>query len=128
MTYLLDTHAFLWLLRTPETVPEKVRRIAEDRAAVVALSLVIPWEIAIKAGIGKLEAAEILDDFEEVTARGGYELLETSVRQVIRAGRLPLHHKDPFDRLLAAQALDLGIPLISDDNIFDLYGVKRLWT
>jgi len=80
MTFLLDTHTFLWLLRTPETVPEKVRMIAEDRAAVVVLSLVIPWEIAIKIGIGKLDAADILDDFEGLTARGGYELLETSVR------------------------------------------------
>jgi PIN domain nuclease of toxin-antitoxin system len=54
-------------------------------------------------------------------------LLETTARHVIRAGRLASHHRDPFDRLLAAQALDLRIPLISRDRIFDLYGVKRIW-
>jgi PIN domain nuclease of toxin-antitoxin system len=59
--------------------------------------------------------------------QGGYTLLETTVRQVIRGGRLPFHHRDPFDRLLAAQALDLRIPLVSRDRVFDLYGVKRIW-
>jgi PIN domain nuclease of toxin-antitoxin system len=59
------------------------------------------------------------------TAR--YSILETTVRQAIRGGQLPLHHKDPFDRLLAAQALDLRIPLVSRDSIFDLYGVNRIW-
>jgi PIN domain nuclease of toxin-antitoxin system len=127
MTYLLDTHAFLWLLRAPESVPDKVREIAERGSAVLVLSLVTPWEMAIKAAIGKLDAADILDHFEAVITRGKYPLLETTVQQVIRGGRFPLYHRDPFDRLLAAQALDLGIPLISRDRIFDLYGVKRVW-
>jgi PIN domain nuclease of toxin-antitoxin system len=88
---------------------------------------VIPWEIAIKVAVGKLDAAEILDDFERVATLAGYSVLETTVRQVIHSGRLPLHHKDPFDRLLIGQALDLRIPLLSADTVFDLYGVKRVW-
>jgi PIN domain nuclease of toxin-antitoxin system len=127
MTYLLDTHTFLWLLGTPEMLPAKVRKIAEDPSAVLALSIVTPWEMAIKTAVGKLDAADILDDFEAVAARGRFSILETEARQVIRSGRLPLHHRDPFDRLLAAQALELRIPIVSRDRVFDLYGVKRVW-
>jgi PIN domain nuclease of toxin-antitoxin system len=127
MTYLLDTHTLLWLLRAPEVLPKQVQNIAEDDAAVLVLSIATPWEMAIKTALGKLDAADLLDDFEAVAARGRFSVLETTVRQVIRGGRLPLHHRDPFDRLLAAQALELGIPLVSRDSIFDLYGVRRIW-
>jgi PIN domain nuclease of toxin-antitoxin system len=83
--------------------------------------------MAIKSALGKLDAAYVLEHFEFLLKEGGFTLLETSVRQVISGGRLPRHHGDPFDRLLAAQALDLRVPLISRDDIFDLYGVKRIW-
>jgi PIN domain nuclease of toxin-antitoxin system len=127
MTYLLDTHTFLWLLRDPEMLPAQVREIAADPYKTLVLSIVTPWEMAIKAKIGKLEAASILDNFEHRIASAGYSILETTVRQAICGGRLPLHHRDPFDRLLAAQSLDLRIPLVSRDSIFDLYGVNRIW-
>ena len=127
MTYLLDTHTFLWILGAPGALPARVQDIVKDRSATLLISIVTPWEISIKAALGKLDAARILDDFEAVMMQGGYTLLETTVRQVIRGGRLPFHHRDPFDRLLAAQALDLRIPLVSRDRVFDLYGVKRIW-
>jgi PIN domain nuclease of toxin-antitoxin system len=127
MTYLLDTHTFLWLLRSPEMLPLAVRAMVVDQSSALALSAVTPWEMAIKQTTGKLRAAEILDNFERVAALAGITILETTVRQVIRGGRLPLHHQDPFDRLLAAQALEMRIPLVSRDHVFDLYGVKRIW-
>jgi len=127
MTFLFDTHTLLWLLGSPEILPERVQKIAEDPSAKLVLSIVTPWEMAIKTAIGKLHAADILDDFEAVALRGRFTILETSTRHVIHGGRLPLHHRDPFDRLLAAQALDLDIPLLSRDRVFDLYGVKRIW-
>jgi PIN domain nuclease of toxin-antitoxin system len=127
MTYLLDTHTFLWLLREPEILPAQVMQIASDRSQALVLSLATPWEMAIKVSAGKLDAAEILDRFELVASRAGFSILDTTIRQVIRSGRLPIHHKDPFDRLLAAQALELRIPLLSRDTVFDLYGVKRIW-
>lgn len=127
MTYLLDTHTFLWILNTPEVLPAQVRSIVEDRSATLLISIATPWEMAIKVSSGKLDAADILDDFEGALTRGMFTVLETTVRHVIRGGRLPLHHRDPFDRLLAAQALELRIPLVSRDRIFDLYGVKRIW-
>ncbi len=127
MTYLLDTHTFLSILNTPEALPTQVLKIAMDRSAVLLVSIATPWEMAIKVASGKLDAADILDDFEGVLGRGRFTTLETAIRQVTRGGRLPLHHRDPFDRLLAAQALELRIPLISRDQVFDLYGVQRIW-
>jgi PIN domain nuclease of toxin-antitoxin system len=127
MTYLLDTHTFIWILNTPEMLPSGVQGIVEDRCATLMVSIATPWEMAIKVVSGKLNAGDILDDFEGAMARGRFTLLDTSVRQAISGGRLPRHHGDPFDRLLAAQALDLKVPLISRDGIFDLYGVKRIW-
>jgi len=92
------------------------------------LSIATPWEMAIKAGLGKLEnGAEILDDFENRVTASGYRMLETSIKHAIRSGYLPRYHKDPFDRLLVAQALDLNVPILSSDDIFDLYGVRRVW-
>jgi len=127
MTYLLDTHTFLWLLRGPANLPCRVREIAEDRTATLAISIVTPWEIAFKVNLGKLEAVDILDQFERVVTLGGYTVLETTAAQAIRSGLLPRYHRDPFDRLIVAQALDLHIPVISRDNTFDRYGVKRIW-
>jgi PIN domain nuclease of toxin-antitoxin system len=127
MTYLLDTHTFLWLVNTPEVLPDKVFRIIQDRSATVLVSLVIPWEIAIKANTGKLHAADILDNFEGKVTKAKLNMLETTVEQVIRGGSLPLHHRDPFDRLLIAQAIELRVPILSSDSMLDFYGVSRIW-
>jgi PIN domain nuclease of toxin-antitoxin system len=128
MRYLVDTHAFLWAIGSPEMLSHRVRTILEDPRAELLISIATPWEIAIKAGIGKLNhAEEVLDNFTSLMAAGGYRILETSAKEVIRGGRLPLHHKDPFDRLLVAQALELSVPIISSDEVLDRYGVRRVW-
>jgi PIN domain nuclease of toxin-antitoxin system len=127
MTYLFDTHTFLWILNTPNAIPAPVQDICKSHSSILLISIVTPWEMAIKNSIGKLDATYVLDNFEALLIQGGYQLLDTTIKQVIRGGRLPAHHKDPFDRLLAAQALELGVPIISRDKIFDLYGVKRIW-
>ncbi|MGD0520365.1 MAG: type II toxin-antitoxin system VapC family toxin [Terracidiphilus sp.] len=127
MTYLLDTHTFLWILNAPKVLPASVQSICKNRSATLLISIVTPWEMAIKSAIGKLDAAYVLDNFEALLTQGGFTMLETTIQHVIRGGRLPSHHRDPFDRLIAAQALDLRIPLVSRDRVFDLYGVKRIW-
>jgi PIN domain nuclease of toxin-antitoxin system len=127
MTYLLDTHTLIWFLRSAEGLPVRVREIIEDSATVLAVSLVTPWEMSIKVGIGRLDAQDILDDFELILTRGRFNLLTPTAAQVIRSGRMPLYHRDPFDRLLAFQSLDLGCTLLSKDRVFDAYGVRRLW-
>ena len=128
MKFLLDTHTFLWALRSPDEIADHARAILADPGSELLISIVIPWEIAIKYGTGKLKnISNLLDDFEGQVTAGGFQIVETSVRQAIRSGRFPLHHKDPFDRMLIAQALDLDVPIISCDEIFDLYGVRRVW-
>jgi PIN domain nuclease of toxin-antitoxin system len=127
MNYLLDTHTFLWILNTPEMLPERAQGVVQDRSAILLISIATPWEMAIKVASGKLDAADILDNFEAAVTRGRFTILETTVRQAISSGSLPFYHRDPFDRLLAAQALNLGIPIVSRDRVFDLYGVRRIW-
>jgi PIN domain nuclease of toxin-antitoxin system len=124
MKYLLDTHTLLWALEAPESLPDSVRAILEDPSSSLLISIATPWELAIKTHSGKLDAKALLDQFEQLS---GYDLLETRASQVIRAGFLPDVHRDPFDRLLAAQAIDLRLTLLSRDTIFDRYGVKRIW-
>jgi PIN domain nuclease of toxin-antitoxin system len=126
--FLVDTHTFLWAILSPEKLSDRVTEIFTDREAELLLSIATPWEMAVKAGIGKLEnGADILDDFEHRVTASGYGMLETSVKHAIRSGSLPRYHKDPFDRLLVAQALDLDLPILSRDTIFDAYGVRRIW-
>ena len=127
MTYLIDTHTFLWILNTPAAVPASVHGICKNPTATLFISIVTPWEISIKCALGKLNAGDVLDHFEALLMQGGYTMLETKIQHVVRGGRLPSHHRDPFDRLLAAQALELRIPIISRDRVFDLYGVKWIW-
>ena len=128
MTYLLDTHTLIWFLRSPASLPATIRKLVEDPTSVLAISLATPWEMSIKTSIGKLDAADIIDDFESIMERGRFNLLAPTVAHVIRSGRLPWYHRDPFDRLLAAQTLELGWSLLSKDAIFDAYGVRRLWS
>lgn len=127
MTYLLDTHTLIWFLRRPEGLPGRIRELIEDPATSLAVSLATPWEISIKTAMGRLDATDILDDFDSILIRGRINLAIPTLSQVIRSGRMPLYHSDPFDRLLASQSLDLGWSLLSKDNVFDAYGVRRLW-
>jgi len=126
--FLVDTHAFLWAVLSPEKLSDRVRSVFADRKAELLVSIATPWEMAIKAGIGRLQnGANILDNFENRVTASGYRILETSIKHMIRSGFLPQYHKDPFDRLLIAQALDLNVPILSCDDVFDLYGVQRVW-
>jgi PIN domain nuclease of toxin-antitoxin system len=127
MNYLLDTHTFLWALQSPAKLSATSRAVITDPDAELYLSIGTPWELAIKTKIGKLNAAPILSRFGELISSGAYKILDTRSEHVINAGLLPLHHRDPFDRLLVAQALDFRIPIISRDDKLDLYGVRRIW-
>jgi PIN domain nuclease of toxin-antitoxin system len=127
MKYLLDTHTYLWYRSSPKVLPTAVLSLLTDASHEILISVATPWELAIKTGIGKLSAAGLLMDFESRETAAGFVFTEITTSQAIRSGLLPLHHRDPFDRLLAAQALELRIPLVSRDRVFDLYGVKRIW-
>ncbi|MGO9437281.1 MAG: type II toxin-antitoxin system VapC family toxin [Terracidiphilus sp.] len=127
MKYLLDTHVFLWVAAAPEKLSRKASEIIPDPGNEFFLSIATPWELAIKTNTGKLDAAGLLRDLEAGVFAADLEILPASVSQVIRAGLLPYYHRDPFDRLLVAQALDQRLPILSKDRLLDRYGVKRIW-
>ena len=128
MRLLLDTHAFLWWLVDSPRLPRPVCRAIEDDANDVLVSAASAWEIATKHRIGKLpEAAAVALDIAGAIAVEGFEELPITVDDAARAGSLPGLHRDPFDRMLIAQALTGNLALASNDPLFDRYGVRRLW-
>lgn len=127
MSYLLDTHAYLWWLGDPRRLGEQVRHTLEDRSASVFVSMASFWEIAIKSSLGKLSLSRGVEILEAELGEDGLLLLP--IRAVHCGGvvGLPFHHRDPFDRLLVSQAMQEGLTLLSRDEVFDAYGVSRLW-
>ena len=128
MSYLLDTHAFLWWGQGNTRMPVPVRDVIGDEDTHVFVSAVSAWEIATKHNLGKLpEADGIVADLNGAILGHGFFSLPISVEHAERAGRLPLHHRDPFDRMLVAQGQADGLTIISNEAMFDRYGVDRLW-
>ena len=127
MKLLLDTHAFLWfLLDDPRLSPTAAERI--ESAAGVALSVASLWEIAIKVQLGKLELGMGLAAFlAEHVEKTELELVPVELSHLLEYGALPLHHRDPFDRLILSQARVLGLPVASGDPAFGAYGVEIVW-
>jgi len=128
MDFLVDTHTLLWSALERHRLSAKVLRILSDPSIEVAVSAASAWEIATKVRIGKLPQAISLEaDFERIVTDAGYGLLSVSTGIALRAGRLIGAHKDPFDRMIAAQALALDIPVLSADPALDNFGVRRIW-
>lgn len=128
MNLLLDTHALLWWLAGDPQLTNVSRQAIEDESNTVFVSAVSGYEIALKHRLGKLpDALSLVHAFETVIARQGFEGAVVTVPHALRAGSLPLSHRDPFDRLLIAQALIDDLTLISNERLFDDFGVKRLW-
>jgi PIN domain nuclease of toxin-antitoxin system len=125
---LLDTHALLWWLAGDLRLPLSARAVADDQSNQMLVSAATAWEITTKYRIGKLpHAGNIAADVLATVVRHGFVPLEISMTHAQLAGSLPGRDRDPFDRMLAAQARIEGIPVLSNDRAFDRYGVKRLW-
>jgi PIN domain nuclease of toxin-antitoxin system len=128
MKLLLDTHAFLWFLDDDARLSATARTLIEDGDNEVFLSVGSLWEIAIKLSMGKLSLTQPFETFiTDQLARNTISLLHITVQHAAKVATLPFHHRDPFDRLLIAQALVADTRIIGVDVIFDAYGVKRLW-
>ena len=128
MTLLLDSNAFLWFIEGEDRFSPETLASIEDTSNVVLVSIVGLWEIAIKVSIGKLELTEsyhVLIPRE--MQRNHIELLPARIEHFAKVADLPFHHRDPFDRLLAAQAIVENFPVVSSDNLLDTYGVARIW-
>ncbi|MEJ7730411.1 MAG: type II toxin-antitoxin system VapC family toxin [Polyangiaceae bacterium] len=124
MIVLLDTHALLWALGDSERLSPPAREIIEDAGNVVLTSAASAWEIAIKRALGRLS---VPDDLEAVVDAAGFTRRTITFADAQRAGQLPPHHRDPFDRMLVAQALVDGVPVVSCDPLIARYPVQVLW-
>jgi len=126
--FLLDTHTFLWWLDGDRRLPRRLREWIGDQANEVLVSAASVWEITTKARLGKLPgAAAVATDVPACIDAQGFVALPITVRHAQRAGALIGRHRDPFDRMLIVQALAEGVPIASNERIFEDYGVDRLW-
>jgi PIN domain nuclease of toxin-antitoxin system len=128
MRALVDTHALLWWLFDDRRLSPRARQVMEEGANEIMVSSASGWEIMTKHRLGKLpRAGEAVRDLRGAIQRAGFEPLPISLEHAIEAGRLASPHRDPFDRMLAAQARLERIPLISDDQVFASLSVSTLW-
>lgn len=125
---LLDTHALLWWLAEPDRLSPAAHQALADPDHRVHVSAATGWEIATKVRLGKLPAAsELLDDLPQLLAAQGFEQLPITLRHGLHAGLYPMAHRDPFDRLLAAQAELGGFTLVSLDPALQAFPCRLLW-
>ncbi len=128
MKVLLDTCTVIWATLAPASLSEQAREAISDEGNVVLVSAASAWEIATKVRCGKLPGAEKLErEYLEVMEAAGYTQLAIDTESALRAGRLVAEHCDPFDRMIAAQALALDVQVLSPDAQLDQFGVRRVW-
>jgi PIN domain nuclease of toxin-antitoxin system len=128
LRFLLDTHTLLWCFNASPSLSLKARRLIQDGNNEILVSAASAWEIATKVRLGKLPTGEeLLNKFDSYLSRLGCETLPISLQHAVRAGTLPGEHRDPFDRMLIAQAQAENLPLVSNDRIFDAFHIQRIW-
>lgn len=128
MKYLLDTHTLLWFLADDKKLSRRARQLIENSSHESVFSVASLWEIAVKTGLGKLELDRPFDQmFPDELHLNQIEILDITVDSLIKLINLPYHHRDPFDRMIIAQGLVEGFPIISVDTGYDAYGVDREW-
>ena len=128
MDVLLDTHTFLWYLQDSKELSSKAAEILEDPSNNLWLSIASLWEISIKLGLGKLRLQNSFSELEVVLQQLKIEVLLITFSDTECYLNLPLHHRDPFDRILVAQAMNHSLVLISRDLAFDAYDLQRVWS
>jgi len=125
---LLDTCTVLWATLAPGTLTLKAQQTIANPENTILVSAVSAWEISTKVRLGRLPGAEKLEQsFIEVMEQAGYTLLDVDMRSALRAGRLTAEHRNPFDRMIAAQALGMDIAVVTPDAQLEQFGVRRVW-
>lgn len=128
MRCLLDTHAFLWYVTDDARLSKAALELVSHRASEVHVSMASLWEMAIKHKLGRLELSKPYRDFMQEQLRvNNFALLPITFDHLVTIAGLPLHHRDPFDRLLVAQAQTESLLLVSIDGHLDPYGIRRFW-
>jgi PIN domain nuclease of toxin-antitoxin system len=128
MNVLVDTQAFIWFDSAPAKLSETARAAFENPDNVHCLSLASVWEMQIKIDLGKLRFGRSLEEIiRDQQSTNGIQILPAEMQHVFALAKLPSHHKDPFDRLIVAQALIENMPVVTSDPLFVSYGVKVIW-
>lgn len=126
MRVLLDSHTLLWWCSENPQLSATARRTIEQQDCIVSMASL--WEMAIKVNLGKLTLPDLIDRyFPEQMLQNGFAQLDIGIRHIARCAALPLHHRDPFDRMLAAQAIEDKLAIVSRDPVFSVYGIERIW-
>ena len=127
MELLLDTHTIIWYVEDAPQLPNHIRQKIKDGTNIIYVSVVSLWEISIKVHLGKLPLSGSFIDRIRFLRDCGFYILEVNLSHVIQLDTLEHHHKDPFDRMLIAQALAEDFIIVGCDEVFDNYGARRLW-
>ncbi|MFM7448854.1 MAG: type II toxin-antitoxin system VapC family toxin [Leptolyngbyaceae cyanobacterium] len=127
MNVLVDTHAFLWYIQASDQLSQNAATILEDTDNKLYFSIASLWEIAIKLGLGKLKLDNPFHELETLLERLSVEMLPIAFADTETYLSLPLHHRDPFDRILIAQAINRSLSIITADPAFDAYAIERVW-
>lgn len=128
MNLLLDSHVLIWAAEGPSRLPDFAINLMKERSNELFVSAATIWELAIKNGLGKLPLKLPYRQWmDQIISEFGLSILPITLNHAERQSSLPWHHRDPFDRMLAAQSIVEGFKLVSEDKIFDSYGVSRVW-
>ena len=127
MKVLIDTHVLIWWLGEPSKLSKRASSILSNTDNTILVSAACAGELAIKVNLGKLDALPLVMELVRHMEEEGFSELPIGFDHAVRAGLLPLHHGDPFDRLLVAQAQALNVPILSTNTFLDRYDVKRIW-
>lgn len=126
MPVLIDTHAFLWWCEDSPELSQNARKAMTEQDCFVSFASF--WEMSIKLSLQKLRLPAAIERYiPDQMSRNGFEQLEISFRQIVRCSRLSWPHRDPFDRMLVAQAQEEGLAIVSRDPVFEAYGIERIW-
>lgn len=128
MRLLLDTQAFLWWVFDDARLSKKAKKLISDSGNECFVSAASAWELAIKAGLGKIQLNQAVSDFFPQQLReNNFQLLDLKLQHITAVEALPSHHRDPFDRLLVVQAITERLVLVSGDKILAKYKIERVW-
>lgn len=128
MRFLLDSHTLIWYVSGDTRLSDSAIARIDDTPTECCVSIASLWEIAIKQSIGKLDIGMPLPDFiQQGVLDNDFGVLQISPQHIQQTAQLPLHHRDPFDRMLVAQAVCESLQIVSADTILDAYGITRIW-
>lgn len=128
MRYLIDTHALLWMVNDYKNLSPKVKQLLLNSENTIYLSMASLWELTIKMSLKKLILDDTLENFAQEHIIGNdIQLLRIEPPHIYRLEILPLHHRDPFDRLIISQSIEDNLPILGNDRVFDKYGISRIW-